>query len=171
MIRLLYFYIIIMSRSERIKQFTEESLGITLPTTPRALTREEVMFVVRMNVEELQELLMTVKSQDEDVKNMLLNIVRLSSKPTFSCDNMSDIEIIANQVDAFVDIDYYNGNAAAKAGMNMDDVFDVVHHANMNKRFDDGTFHRNELGKVIKPPCWKEPDVNKVVEDWINKCG
>jgi predicted HAD superfamily Cof-like phosphohydrolase len=154
------------TRSEKVKIFTEESLNKKLPDKPRLLTKEEIFFVIKMNCEELQELLMTVVPSTEDVKEVLLDIVSKSNSPQNYNYDKTEIELITEQVDAFVDIDYYNCNAAAKAGMNVDDVFDVVHQANMNKKFNDGTFHRNELGKVIKPPDWQEGDLITIINKW-----
>lgn len=154
------------TRSTQVKLFTEQSMNIELPKVPRKMTREEILFIVKMNVEELQELLCTIKNPNENVKELLINIVNMSNMPTISMDNKSDIEIMAEQVDAFVDIDYYNCNASAKVGYNVDDIFDVVHQANMNKKFQDGTFHKNSEGKIIKPPNWKEPNVVNVVKLW-----
>ena len=157
-----------LSRSERVKQFTEESSGKVLPTHPRLMTREEVNFIVRMNCEELMELLSTVLVEGEDVKEALHNIVEISVPPVnYTLNGKTNVDLMAEQVDAFVDIDYYNENAAAKAGFNCDKVFDIVHEANMNKKFPDGTFHRDISGKVIKPDGWCVGDVEVEVERWV----
>jgi predicted HAD superfamily Cof-like phosphohydrolase len=154
------------TRSLMVKQFTEESLEQTLPTHPRRFSRQEVLFICRMISEEVLELLTTVLDPNEDVKELLLKVVKDCSLPVPFDTTSNDNVVIAAQVDAFVDINYYCENAAAKAGMNVEDVFNVVHEANMNKRFPDCTFHRNDIGKVIKPPDWKEGDVVGVVNQW-----
>jgi predicted HAD superfamily Cof-like phosphohydrolase len=154
-----------ITRSLAVKEFTEQSLNKTLPNTPRTMTLEEVKFLIKMNCEELQELLQTVLPENADTKEALLEIVQSSKKPlkkTFK----DDVDIIAEQIDAFVDIDYYNNNAACKVGANPDDLFNEVHKANMGKRFPDGTFHKNSEGKIIKPENWKEPDLRSVVQRW-----
>ena len=163
----------VLTRSLRVKQFTEESSGKELPTHPRPMTREEVLFLVKMNVEELMELLATVPSDkpsdftpEAQTRLDLLQVVESARCPAKG-KPATETEVIADQVDALVDIDYYNGNAACKVGMDVDAVFDVVHRdGNMSKKFPDGTFHRNDEGKVIKPPNWKEPDVLSVVQTW-----
>jgi len=157
----------ILTRSENVKIFTEQSAGVELLNHPRKMTRDEVLFLVKMVSEELQELLLTITDENEDVKNLLVDIVTKSNSPTYNNKGKNDLELMAEQVDAFVDIDYYNCNAAAKAGFNVDDVFNLVHQANMNKKFEDGAFHRNSEGKVIKPPGWTEPDVKAVVTNWM----
>jgi len=155
------------TRSENVKIFTEESKGDKLPDHPRKMTRDEVLFLTKMVSEELQELLLTVTNENENVKKLLISVVKKSNSPTYNNLGKSDLELMAEQVDAFVDIDYYNCNAAAKVGFNVDDVFTLVHQANMNKKFEDGTFHKNSEGKVIKPPGWTEPDVKAVVSNWM----
>jgi predicted HAD superfamily Cof-like phosphohydrolase len=153
------------TRSEKVKIFTQESLNINLPDKPRKMTREEVFFVVKMNCEELMELLATVNNGISNPKEDLLDIVNNKTK-TPEIKNLTNNEIIAEQVDAFVDIDYYNCNAACKVGMNVDGVFDLVHQANMNKKFEDGTFHKNNEGKIIKPENWKEANLVEIIENW-----
>jgi hypothetical protein len=155
------------TRSEKVRIFTEESMGKTLPSAPRVMSRQEVEFIVRMNCEELMELISTVIPSTEDPKDVLTGIVKQSRLPALvDYSSKPPLEIMADQVDAFADIDYYNCNAAAKVGFNVDKIFDIVHQANMNKKFDDGTFHKDSTGKVIKPPGWTEPSVVREVEKW-----
>lgn len=154
------------TRYERVREFTEKSLNEKLPTQPRKMTRKEVKFVTRMILEELQELLLTVAKPDEDLVVFMESILHQARGPKPKKFE-TDADIIAEQVDAFVDIDYYGNNACAKVGMNTDEIFDVVHQANMSKLFPDGTFHRDEFGKIIKPPNWQEPDLISVVNKWL----
>jgi len=68
--------------------------------------------------------------------------------------------VISEQADAFVDIYYYMLNAAAKNGVNVSAIFDIVHGANMAKRDPaTGKFLKRDDGKIIKPPGWQAPDV------------
>lgn len=156
-----------MNRSLSVKEFTEQSLGKPLPNTPRPMTLEEVKFLVKMNCEELQELLQTVVGENTDTKDLLLDIAQSSKRPVKKSFK-DDVDIIVEQIDAFVDIDYYNNNAACKVGANPDDLFNKVHEANMAKRFPDGTFHKNSEGKIIKPYNWKEADLRSIVQGWKN---
>jgi predicted HAD superfamily Cof-like phosphohydrolase len=143
-----------------VKEFTEQSLGLKLPTKPSKMTKEEVRFIVRMVISEMMELCTTVTpdvdSAFEFFKECYWNMDR--PKP-FDPENKSDTEIMAEQYDSFVDAWYYMLNTAVKKGANLDRIFQVVHSANMAKKFPDGTFHRREDGKVIKPEGWTEPDV------------
>lgn len=150
------------TRQARIREFTEATSEVA--TRPRVMEPGEVDFLVKMNCEELMELLATVYPAEK-----VLDILRLlagEAKKPVPVVNKTEIEVISAQVDALVDIDYFNGNAASKVGWDMDDVFDEVHDANMRKRHPDGTFRKVD-GKVSKPPGWTPPDVEKVVKSWM----
>lgn len=156
-----------MNHTDKVKQFTEESMGVSVPRYPKVMDREQVIFLTRMCCEEIMEFLCTIKEEGEDVKTLLQSIVDKSNLPTKNQKPDNDIDVIAEQVDFGVDIYYYMLNSFCKHGMNADKIFDLVHDANMNKRFSDGTFHRNEIGKVIKPPDWKEADIKNEIERWV----
>ena len=72
------------------------------------------------------------------------------------------------------DLVYVATGAALSWGVNPDVALKAVHEANMAKRFPDGTFHRDETGKVLKPPGWVEPSMAPALTkatgysiDWI----
>ena len=66
-------------------------------------------------------------------------------------------ELIGLQADALVDSYYYSLNAAAKKGINLSSIFQLVHKANMDKRDPvTGKFLRRDDGKIIKPKGWSE---------------
>lgn len=145
------------SEATRVREFTLAA-GREVPDRPRPMTREEVLFLVGMKLSEIVELVQTVTdSADEAVQlvkdRVAVDLKRNYVKPT------NPIQIIADQADAAVDGRYYDYDAFAKCGVNLGRVFNVVHQANMNKRFPDGKFHKRDDGKVIKPPGWVEPDI------------
>lgn len=156
------------TRSKRIHQFTQESKG-NLPTHPSLMTKDEVFFLLKMICEEQLELLVTVLDENEDPNKVLAKIAGEVAQPppNYSREGKSEKRLIEEQADALVDIDYYNGNAACKKGWNLDALFDVVHEANMAKRFPDGKFHKNQEGKIIKPDGWKEGDLSVIIDDWF----
>lgn len=142
-----------MSHLQKVAQFTSES-GFSLPSGPREMSAEECRFLVKMVMDECYELLIT-KNSPEGARNIMTGIAT-----DLELRESAKIEpVVAEQADALVDIEYYIHNAAAKAGIDTDKVFDVVHDANMAKKWADGTFHRRDDGKIIKPDGWKEPDI------------
>jgi predicted HAD superfamily Cof-like phosphohydrolase len=147
-----------MTNADKVKQFTEESAGKPCPNQPQIMSKEAAIFLVKMIISEAAELLQTVCQNNDEVLSTLHNCVGVDLntnyvKPT------NPVEIIAEQNDALVDSWYYSLNAASKNGVNLSSIFDVVHAANMSKKWSDGQFHRRDDGKVIKPDDWKEPDV------------
>ncbi len=143
-----------------VREFTEQSMGVKLPTTPSKMSRNEVKFIVRMVVSEMMELCSTVTPTVRDALDLFDECVETTDNPKpFDPSSKSDVEIMAEQYDSFVDAWYYMLNMAVKKGVDLDSIFHVVHGANMAKRFPDGTFHRREDGKVMKPDGWKEPNI------------
>jgi predicted HAD superfamily Cof-like phosphohydrolase len=146
------------SNSQLVKSFTEESMACTLPTKPIKMTKDEVRFITRMVFSEFAELCATVTNSSEECDDLLQDCLDTIDKPKIKNYDQEE-ELIADQYDSFVDAWYYMLNCSCKKGVDLDKIFNVVHQANMNKRFPDGSFHRREDGKVLKPEDWKEPDV------------
>ena len=145
-----------MSNYEKVLEFTEAS-GFSIPDKPCAMSRSAVEFIIRMVQDELAELLSTVAEPNEDILATMRGLVGANYKPLAK--PVDDFHCIVEQSDALVDACYYIYNTATKHAMDIDRVFAVVHQANMDKRFPDGEFHRDAMGKIIKPPGWKEGDV------------
>jgi hypothetical protein len=157
-----------LSNSDSVKLFTQESSGLTLPDTPSKMNRDEVKFITRMVFSELAELCATVTDSSSDCQKFLQECLDSIDQPKIK-EFLEEEEIIAEQYDSFVDAWYYMLNCSCKKGVNLDKIFQVVHNANMNKRFPDGSFHRREDGKVIKPDNWKEPDIISEIKRQMKK--
>lgn len=148
-----------------VRGFTEAAQGYRCMGTPTPLTKREVLFLVKMICEETKELLHTVS--DNPLEDFL-TCARESKAPA-TPQPVTQGETVLEQADAFVDIIYFILNAASKNGINCDEVFTEVHAANMNKRFPDGTFHRDQDGKIIKPEGWQPADLKVVLNQWYLK--
>jgi len=147
-----------MNYSECVKEFTAKTCDV--PATPSPMTRAEVMFIVRMVISELGELVQTVEEY-ENTKEFLMEAIAtmdLSKLPKPE----NDTQLIGDQGDALVDAMYYMENAAVKKGINLSGIFRVVHAANMDK-FRNGVIKRSD-GKIMKPADWKEPDIYSEIE-------
>lgn len=72
-------------------------------------------------------------------------------------------EAKAELASELADLIYVTYGAAEELGIPLDKVFNAIHQANMGKVWDDGTVHRNEFGKVIKPPNFVKADIKKVL--------
>lgn len=142
---------------ESVKQFTAES-GTPCPDKPVPMSRKSVEFLIGMVLSEMQELALTVCNSKEDALQMLHSCVGTDANEHVPLG--SDVEVIKEQADAMVDAWYYMLNSAAKHGMDLSAVFEIVHQANMDKR-DPGTgkfILRESDGKILKPTGWQAPD-------------
>ena len=63
---------------------------------------------------------------------------------------------ITEQADALVDAIYYICDCAVRHGMNLDNLFEIVHRANMQKVVN-GKVIRRDDGKIMKPEGWQDP--------------
>lgn len=69
------------------------------------------------------------------------------------------VELVDGLADSHVVAYCGTGNAF---GIDMEEVFNIVHEANMQKFGPGG--HKNEFGKWIKPPDWKPPEIASIIE-------
>lgn len=150
-----------ISDAHSVLEFTEASFG-KCPDRPRQMTKDEIAFLLKMQLSEMVELAQTVCSSSEEAIEMVKSCIGVDIKKDY-VKPTDNVAIIAHQVDAVVDGYYYGLNALCKAGINGSDVFDEVSNANLRKRFPDGTFHLNEMKKVIKPPRFQEADVDMTI--------
>jgi len=65
---------------------------------------------------------------------------------------------VVDQVDAAVDLVYLALGTLVELGVELEDVFDLVHKANMSKRWPDGVARFDAEGKLLKPPGWAGPE-------------
>lgn len=72
-------------------------------------------------------------------------------------------EAMVEVASELADLLYVVYGTAEELGIPLEQVFNAIHRANMSKVWDDGTVHRNEFGKVIKPPNFVKADINKVL--------
>ena len=147
---------------DRVNKFTE-AVGIELPDKPKFMTREEVIFCIRMVFSEMHELANTVANSQEDGMEIMEESFKTYDKDKY--EDLPLVERVAEQSDAMVDAYYYMLNVAGRNGHNLSKMFDVVHAANMAK-IDPVTgkcLRRESDGKILKPEGWKEPDVTGVI--------
>lgn len=149
--------IMLSNEAAQVREFTEGA-GFVCAAQPQPLSKEEVIFLLRMVLSEMTELAQTVTPNLEAALEMLHQCVGVDVKPHHE-PPAEALPLMAQQYDALVDAWYYMHNAAVKKGVDLSALFQVVHAANMAKKWPDGKFHRREDGKIMKPPTWQEPDI------------
>src|SRR3989338_5086048 len=140
------------SNAEAVREFTEGASGIPCPVCPSELAYGEVQFIIRMVMSEMCELAATVTKNNDECDSLMNLCLDTTDKSHLNFKYENNFSRIGAQADAMVDAWYYMLDTAAKHGINLSTVFDVVHEANMNKRDPvSGKFLRRESdGKVIK---------------------
>jgi predicted HAD superfamily Cof-like phosphohydrolase len=147
-----------MSNYEKVQQFTEEAWEIKCPEKPQLMSKKDVIFLISMILSETVELAETVTNSPKEAFELVQSCMGTDLHTTITDKN--EPETICEQMDALVDIWYYSLNMAAKYGMNLSKVFDIVHDANMAKKDPiTGSFIKRESdGKILKPLGWQSPD-------------
>lgn len=160
------------SNAEQVKEFTEQSMGKKLPDRPMVIPKSQMEFINEMVVSELIEgnrdtpgvnsweeaRMMIIRSvfADQTRKEKKLNQSPLEEPVELK----DDINIIGGQADALADAIYYILNLAAKFGLNLQPIFDIIQTANMDKKDPDAGWLRSEDGKVLKRNGWKPPNIS-----------
>ena len=142
-----------MSFASQVKEFTADTKD-----KPILMTKESISFIIRMVCSELVELAQTVTDSPDEAIELVKKSVNTDINNGYKKPD-EEKNLIADQADALADVNYYVYNCACKHGINLSSILDVVHKANMDKKFPDGTFHRRDDGKIIKPDGWTEPDI------------
>jgi predicted HAD superfamily Cof-like phosphohydrolase len=158
------------TNAEDVKEFTEGYTNIKCPDKPIAMTKDEVLWLIRMVMSEMDELAATVTENDEECTQFMQEALNTIDK----CHNynyQNNVELIGAQADSMVDAWYYMLNISAKHGMNLSKLFGVIHHANMSKRDPStGQFIRRESdGKVIKPDGWQPPNIDAEIQKQMDE--
>ena len=153
---------------EQVRKFTAGHMGPELPNGPREMTPESAKFLVRMVFSEMSELLATLPGVDNaeqcaKIMHELVDTCGIHGKYDYS----PGVKTIAAQADALVDAAYYMNDTAIRHGIDLDPIFRAVNDANLAKADDSGKFIKIN-GKVIKPPGWREPDVESIIQDQLN---
>jgi predicted HAD superfamily Cof-like phosphohydrolase len=82
-------------------------------------------------------------------------------------DEFKSAGAIAQQADAMVDLIYLAIGTLVEIGVPPGRVFELVHAANMGKRWPDGAVRLDGEGKVLKPPAWSSPD--SAIEAYVHE--
>jgi predicted HAD superfamily Cof-like phosphohydrolase len=145
---------------QQVREFTEESKQISCPRVPQSMSKDTILYLLRMVFSELHELTATVSSNEYDAKDFMMHALHTMDL-CHKFDYPTEEEKIGAQADSLVDAWYYMLNVATNHGMNLSRIFQIVHKANMDKRDPaTGKFIRRETdGKIMKPAGWREPDI------------
>jgi predicted HAD superfamily Cof-like phosphohydrolase len=83
--------------------------------------------------------------------------------------NFQSLENLTDVADALVDSVYVLLGCAVAMDLPWQELWDEVHRSNMAKIHADGTVHRREDGKILKPEGWTPPDLFKIIMRWYTE--
>jgi len=155
----------------KVLEFTEGAAGKQCPDHPsRPMNVAEVTFLVKMILSEMIECIQTVTPNTDVAIKIVLDNIPLPAD--FPAAEAEPVKIIALQETAKANIYRQLSKWSDALGVDFSCVFNVVHAANMAKRQPDGTFRiRPEDGKILKPPRWREPDINAEIQRQMQHGG
>ena len=91
--------------------------------------------------------------------------VRLMKEEFNEYNKAEDNNDIVNLAVELADIIYISCGTAVSYGIPLDDVFNAIHAANMNKLVD-GEVIRREDGKIKKPEGWRPADIAGILKKY-----
>jgi len=141
---------------DSVLEFTEGS-GYAIPKESTYMTEDQIKFICKMIINELAEYLCALYDNDHDKVMTRINVTCVSFIKVATDTVQGHLLAISNDLFEY---------AEERWGDKVIAAFDLVHGANMAKRFPDGKFHKREDGKIIKPDGWQEPDIKKLFNDY-----
>lgn len=151
--------------SKYVKIFTEESKNIKCPEYPEEITHDKVLFLTKMIISEIDELVATISHNEVDKKFIMEDI--LDSHNNLYYEIIDDP--LENQIDCLIKIYHLSKNLAYSHGINLSKIFHEVHSANLRKKDPQTNKYiiRESDGKIMKPLNWKAPDINSIIRDQL----
>ena len=129
---------------KQVKEFSQTASEGAFPTVPTMMLPKEAKFIRKMVNSEFDEL-------DEALHDFWE-----SGKPG------NTVKDHVKVADALIDAIYYLMDCAAKHGLDLDPLFQIIQKANMAK-FKNGVI-KNSEGKVLKPSGWMDPEPELMAE-------
>lgn len=127
---------------------------------PTAFDQETASFRAGFKAEELVEFLYGAANNNEETFSDLVEKLHQSideAQAKILAKDKQVAEPLVEQVDALVDLLYFTYGSFALMGVEPTKIFEIVHQANMGKRFPDGKPHYHPVtNKVMKPADWEE---------------
>ncbi|WP_411735074.1 HAD family hydrolase [Paenibacillus sp. M2] len=155
----------------KVREF-QKAFNCPAPETPTALDDKLVTNRANFIMEEVVELLYASSDGDKDKFREFTNNLISSIYDTYDKQLTKPFpeDRLIGQVDALIDIKYFAEGGLVEASVIPDEIFNIVHCANMQKLFPDGKPHYNTVGKVIKPDGWEapEPKIEKEIKRQID---
>ncbi|MBV1944655.1 HAD family hydrolase [Streptococcus parasuis] len=141
----------------RVKEFHHLMDGQT-QEFPKEYDSETAVFRAGFKIEEIVEF---VHASSQNESGFREGIERLHSeldKAAAKVEGKKEAKVsLHDQVDALLDLLYFTYGSFVLMGVDPEPIFQLVHEANMGKRFPDGRAHFDPVThKILKPNDWEE---------------
>lgn len=144
------------SQFSMVRDF-QKAFNCPAPDIPTVLSEKLAFNRATFILEELIELLHATSETKEQFRKLYLNLIENGDKLFVKqLKKPFPEDKLVGQVDAFTDILYFGNGGFCEMGVVPENIFEIVHKANMGKLFPDGKPHYNEIGKVVKPDDWED---------------
>ena len=97
-----------------------------------------------------------------DERDLRMRLMKEEMKEYEQAEHNNDLNNLAVEL---ADIIYIACGTAVSYGIPLDDVFNAIHQANMNKLVD-GKVIRREDGKIKKPEGWQPADIEGILKKY-----
>lgn len=135
---------------EQVKQF-HTACGIEMPDKPTLLSIGKAEKHFGDDMEELSDWMKNRAAAGRGGE-----VLNRASYISEELAEFLKAETIEDQVDALIDKMYFILGTFTLMGLNPEPFFNIVAEANLGKIMPDGTFLRDEQGKIKKPEGWQE---------------
>ncbi|MGD7046940.1 HAD family hydrolase [Rossellomorea marisflavi] len=142
-----------------VKDF-HNAFGHPVSDKPTPMNKETALARSIWTGEELVEFLYATAEGDKDeFKKLYIDFLEGLDKAHHKINEKGDPidDVLVAQVDALVDVEYFNQGSFTILGVEPFEPFKIVQEANMGKLWEDGKPRfREGDGKIVKPPMWEE---------------
>lgn len=141
----------------RVKAFHYLMDGVT-QEFPKAYDSQTAGFRAGFKLEELVEFLHAASDSQEEFEAGLSHLHAELDKAALKVAGKREVQVsMQDQVDALLDLLYFTYGSFVLMGVDPEPIFDLVHEANMGKRFPDGQAHFDPIThKILKPDGWEK---------------
>ena len=157
----------------KVKAFHQLMDGQT-QEEPKAWENQEALYRTMFKQEELVEFIRAASKDEAIFDRSIEKLHQALDEAANKVRSKHPAEIsMVGQVDALIDTLYLTYGSFVLMGVDPEEVFEIVHRANMGKIFPDGQAHFDEVThKILKPDDWEEkyapePAIQKELERQI----
>ncbi|MFQ7256191.1 MAG: Cof-type HAD-IIB family hydrolase [Streptococcus sp.] len=157
----------------KVKAFHQLMDGQT-QEEPKAWDNQEALYRTMFKQEELVEFIRAASKDEATFDRSIESLHQALDEAANKVRSKHPAEIsMVGQVDALIDTLYLTYGSFVLMGVDPEEVFEIVHRANMGKIFPDGQAHFDEVThKILKPNDWEEkyapePAIQKELERQI----